>query len=248
MYKRKLQALKFNNPGGFDINDVGQYRSTVVWLEDQRIRHYKVEERHNLRDIKSANWDNHFTQYLKDLECPIPQHDKNSIFDWLLGWAIHLEYEDNASKYKQQTADSVIQSTNQTPTIVTANPLDNLAFNSEEFIEGVNNLAKLLNMAKHPDHLVTLKAICELVTTKLNADVIKNPSQYIATGKPYPLKEFELGFETGDYVLNQAAKVLRLLFIHDVRDLQTKINEIIVVIQNLTANPKTDSSLGQVGR
>jgi len=32
------------------------------------------------------------------------------------------------------------------------------------------------------------------------------------------------------------------------RELQTKINEIIIYIQNYTANPKTDSSLGKVGR
>jgi RLL motif-containing protein 1 len=48
--------------------------------------------------------------------------------------------------------------------------------------------------------------------------------------------------------LNNAAKILRLLHIKELRDLQTKINETIVSIQNVTANPKTDSSLGRVGR
>lgn len=40
---------------------------------------------------------------------------------------------------------------------------------------------------------------------------------------------------------------MRLLFIKDLRDLQTNVNEIIVAIQAITANPKTDSSLGKVG-
>lgn len=52
----------------------------------------------------------------------------------------------------------------------------------------------------------------------------------------------------GDYVLNHAAKILRLLYIHDLRDLQTQINETIVAVQSITADPKTDTKLGQVGR
>lgn len=51
-----------------------------------------------------------------------------------------------------------------------------------------------------------------------------------------------------DKVLNEAVKILRLLHIKELRDLQTKINETIVNIQSITANPKTDSSLGKVGK
>lgn len=59
--------------------------------------------------------------------------------------------------------------------------------------------------------------------------------------------EMDLGFDLGDYVLNRAAKILRLLYIHDLRNLQTKINEAIVAVQSITANPKTDTKLGKVG-
>ena len=54
-------------------------------------------------------------------------------------------------------------------------------------------------------------------------------------------------FHLSDNVINEAAKILRLLYIKDLRILQTKINEIIVSVQNITANPKTDTSLGKVG-
>ena len=49
-------------------------------------------------------------------------------------------------------------------------------------------------------------------------------------------------------MVNDAAKILRLLHIQDMRTLQTKINECIVAIQAVTANPKTDTRLGKVGR
>ena len=48
--------------------------------------------------------------------------------------------------------------------------------------------------------------------------------------------------------MNEAAKILRLLHIQDLRRLQTMINECIVAIQSITANPKTDTRLGKVGR
>jgi RLL motif-containing protein 1 len=52
----------------------------------------------------------------------------------------------------------------------------------------------------------------------------------------------------GDAVLNEAAQILRLLHIEELRELQTKINEAIVAVQAIIADPKTDHRLGKVGR
>ena len=51
-----------------------------------------------------------------------------------------------------------------------------------------------------------------------------------------------------DKILNEAAKILRLIHIKELRDFQTSINETIVTVQSITANPKTDLSLGRVGK
>lgn len=37
-------------------SDETQFRNCVVWLEDQKIRHYKIEDRGNLRNIPSSDW------------------------------------------------------------------------------------------------------------------------------------------------------------------------------------------------
>ncbi len=63
-----------------------------------------------------------------------------------------------------------------------------------------------------------------------------------------PLGATPLGFDTGDPAVNEAAKILRLLHITELRSLQTKANEIIVAVQAITANPKTDIRLGRVGK
>lgn len=54
-------------------------------------------------------------------------------------------------------------------------------------------------------------------------------------------------FVIADSAVNEAAKIIRLLHVTELRELQTRINEAIVAVQAITANPKTDQSLGRVG-
>ena len=51
-----------------------------------------------------------------------------------------------------------------------------------------------------------------------------------------------------DRTLDQAARVLRLLHIAELRELQTKVNELIASVQALVADPKTNVKLGKVGK
>lgn len=62
----------------------------------------------------------------------------------------------------------------------------------------------------------------------------------------YPLNDADQYIYT-DKSLDEAAKILRLLQIHHTRNVQTAINETIVRVQEITANPKTDTKLGKVG-
>lgn len=71
-------------------------------------------------------------------------------------------------------------------------------------------------------------------------------------GHMYPIKqnhqwETKINFFS-DATLNEAAQILRLLHIEELRELQTKINEAIVAVQAIIADPKTDHRLGKVGR
>ncbi len=66
-------------------------------------------------------------------------------------------------------------------------------------------------------------------------------------GTPFALEKYDLGFDTGDYVLNNAGRALRLLHAKELRELQTRINEAIVAVQSVTANPRVDERLGKVG-
>ncbi|XP_078675740.1 RNA transcription, translation and transport factor protein-like isoform X2 [Branchiostoma floridae x Branchiostoma belcheri] len=216
MFRRKLAALEYHQPNSFNIADEAQFRNMIVWLEDQKVRHYKIEDRANLRNIQSADWPTAFKQYLEELACPVNHGDKSAVMDWLLGYAVRLEYGDNAS--------------------------------SADFRAGVASLAQLLQIPQHEDQLMLLKAIRKLIQEKLSKEAIAESQNKKTEGVPILLQDLDAGFDTGDPAVNEAAKILRLLHIHELRDLQTKINEAIVSVQAITANPKTDQALGKVGR
>lgn len=125
--------------------------------------------------------------------------------------------------------------------------IDLFAVQSDDFKAGVTSIAKLLKVSAHPDHLVTLEACSKLVCDRLNSSALADPSTVVAKGKPFPIMDTDLGFDMGDRMLNNAGKALSLLYIQDLRNLQTRINEAIVGVQSITANPKTDTKLGKVG-
>lgn len=63
-----------------------------------------------------------------------------------------------------------------------------------------------------------------------------------------PLNAFEIGMaESKDKQVNTAARALRLVHLENLREVQTEVNEAIVAVQKLTADPKTDARLGRVG-
>lgn len=246
MFKRKLKALDYVDWDKVNGNDQQHFRKLVLWLEDQKIRQYKVEDRKELRNITSDQWDQAFEKYCADVACPITTNNLDKL-EWLVDCAIRLEYEDDIKKYQNAKSSKAKAKEAVVPDVKSTNPLDKLDFSSNEFKNGVNEMARLLRIPQHPNHLVTLDACNKLIRKRLNESALKNPSSVIVKGKPFPFMETNVGFDTGDKVLNDAGKILTLLYIQDLRDLQTKINEAIVSVQNVTANPKTDTKLGKVG-
>uniref|UniRef100_A0A6I8PDV1 RNA transcription, translation and transport factor protein n=1 Tax=Ornithorhynchus anatinus TaxID=9258 RepID=A0A6I8PDV1_ORNAN len=230
MFRRKLTALDYHNPAGFNWKDETEFRNFIVWLEDQKIRHYKIEDRGNLRNIHNSEWLKFFEKYLKDVNCPFKTQERQETIDWLLGLAVRLEYGDNGRDRFQFPPAAVL-----------------FAVNNPDFKAGVMALANLLQIQRHDDYLVMLKAIRILVQERLTQEAVSKANQ-TKEGLPVALDKHILGFDTGDAVLNEAAQILRLLHIEELRELQTKINEAIVAVQAIIADPKTDHRLGKVGR
>lgn len=186
-------------------------------------------------------WEPAFTKYktdlgMKNLKTPLEE------LSWLLGYAVKLEYSDNTDEYNQFKSDNV-EGTSLKPKIKAVNFFDNMDFQSKDFISGVNKLANKLGVPQHYDHLKQLEAVHRIIDDRLSSSALQKD---IVDGQPFP---FETGNDvvTDDPDLDYPIRLLRLLQIQSLRELQTKINETIVAVQCLTANPKTDTKLGKVG-
>lgn len=118
---------------------------------------------------------------------------------------------------------------------------------SPQFESGVRALAAKLLIPHHPDHLILLSAVSRVIKENLSKEAIK---VNIPEGQPFPIFEGQ-GMNQADEDVEKAARILRLLQIQSLREMQTIINETIVECQDLitgSEGPKTNVTLGKVGR
>nr|CAI5860929.1 unnamed protein product [Callosobruchus analis] len=244
MSKRILSALNYPQAESLNLSDEATFRRIIAWLEVNIIRQAPNVIANNLKNITARDWEEIYNRYKDSLGCPA-LGSKLEELQWILGYTAQVETNANRNVYQKHAVEN-IKSKN-VPDVVAENPLDKLNFRSEEFTNGVNQLAKILNTVPHPDPLVTLRAVRKVIVKRMAPDCVEHPEKYIVKGTPFPFEDHALGFDLKDPVLNRAAKILRMIYIQDLRELQTRANELIVAVQNITANPKTDTKLGKVG-
>jgi len=245
IFSRKLRALDYRNADTFNLNNEGEVRNLIVFLEDNIIQRYTPDQRAPLKDIKNQAWVGTFKTYLAELKCPIENlSQKASVVNWLLGHAVHVKFSQDPDRYNT-VHEKTTQTAAETSTLINTTRIDD-----PEVKVGIENLRKLLKIPAHPDPVLVLRAIAKLVETRLSEEAIAVAKQKQSSTRDefLSLHDTALGFTTKDPALDEVAKILRLLQIHNLRDLQTQINSAIVTTQKLTANPKTDQSLGRVGR
>lgn len=267
MFRRKLEALDFHSADTFNHEDPKEYSALVSWLEDRKIRHYKIDEREGLRKAQSAapaEWASAFSAYLSELECPL-LHTQSQLekLAWLIGYAVSLEYADQKAQYSKFTQaygeKRKVELAESGPQMVMANKLDAWNFHSPEFKNDVATIASLLRVPLvESDHLLTLEACCKVVQKYFNPENVRRAQKEIKHKKFSVAVDLDAAVDKNFCVGNVAAekdeelarmlKVLHLLFISDLRDLQSQVNDIISRTQIVTANPKTDTRLGKVGR
>ena len=269
---RKLQALGYHSPNSVNLEDQEQLKALVVWLEDQKIRNYKIEDRAPLREKNGKEWKDAFLTYLTDLECPFADETAMlSACEWLVGLAVKYEFEEESERHPELKAglrqdsvgpsNAVGQSKND-PSRFSIDPGDG------DLKKGCSMLASLLHITPHPDMGVMLEAVRVLVEERLTVIHQQGTSEQVppsaeggeppSTEKKEPstakqkgdieITAKDCGFSLGDPTLEEAAKALRVLHVRELRTLQTQINELIVTVQTMTANPKADHALGKVGK
>jgi len=236
--QRRLQTL--DGPDKLKVNNDTDYRRLVSWLEDRMIRQLKVEDRGELKKTIGpiGKWKPHFQKYLQELDASDFVINSFKTNDWrpicmqfLLDFAVELKQDDDQMD-TNTTSDSI--------------KFENIDPNSPDFKKGVDMLSSFLQISVPKTHFTpaqTFEACVCLLESRVENRVIPDKGFRIES-----LEKINSGFDTGDKVLNNIGRILRLLHLQNFRTFQNMINECIVAVQELTANPKTDQRLGQVGR
>jgi len=121
--------------------------------------------------------------------------------------------------------------------------------NKNYFVDEINKLGAMILLERQTnendaDYLQRISTVIRLCLTSGSMETLKTK---IVPGN-LQLSDFPVGFDTNDKVLNQISVVLKMLYLSDFRELQNDLNTLIVLGQEYTANPRTNSAMGKVGR
>ena len=111
-------------------------------------------------------------------------------------------------------------------------------------------MSNLLQIPAHPNPQTRLEACCKLLKSQILGTKENSANSNNNSCMKIDLQDHDFGFtdKNMDPVLKEACKILRLLHLTNLRSLQNEINNTIELVQSATANPKTDTRLGKVGR
>uniref|UniRef100_A0A7S3Y2A7 Uncharacterized protein n=1 Tax=Heterosigma akashiwo TaxID=2829 RepID=A0A7S3Y2A7_HETAK len=260
--ERSLTALGYPAKDSFDHEEPVELTKLVAWLEDRKIRLYSIEERTALRNPGPA-WGSAFKKYLEDLECPQSYiHAEGRLegsslrgLRWLLHKAIAYEYEDKGSTYNARAA--AVAAAHHLPPpppgsdtreVVGAAGAAAATAGGGDPLAVVAELCRRCGVRQSEDLLSTLRMLHLAIKVKYGSLEELANDQKEDIQQRLNLDNFPLGFSTEDPLLDKAAKLLKMLYLTDLRNLQNSINDILVTAQEFTANPKTNTALGKVGR
>ncbi|XP_003371305.1 adenylate kinase isoenzyme 6 [Trichinella spiralis] len=238
MLKKRLESLNYRGAHSLNLEDDCQFRSLIRWLECEKIQYYGKGHCRQLSDINSPVWNKAFQQYLDNLHCTNCQRTtRYGVVEWLLGFAVHVAYQNQISE---------------------AEPAAKRYADGDEpkFEDFVQTIANLLGVTSHPDIVTTLKSAMNIVKLRngavnsaLSAKCSISPNEKkleSLSAEAIDLSDFESALEIKDKALVEVVAVLRMLYVKKLRLVQSQINELITVVQEMTANPKTDQRLGKV--
>lgn len=213
----------------------------IAWLEDTHIRRLPIRDR---APLIHAPFTPALHDYLVQLNAPaivLPPNVKDEVSDvrllhpalaWLVDLALNLHYSDDADYYNEPVD----------PWDGLCVPVVKGANSSPEVKEATANLLKILNIEDPPESPEDGLNIAADIIEHLTADT---PT---TVGEVPSLDDIPLGFSTNDPLVDRVVKIMRVLHIRQLHDLQDDINDIIADMQAITADPKTNSKLGKIGR
>lgn len=247
-----LTCLGYPLASSINFEDRNEFIQAIVWLEDRKIRELEINEREGLRAL-SKDWDAEFVKYLDRLGCSLCWNPEISIecLNWLVSHAVALEYEENVElcdniELKSSSEESSNDCVKITSSLVSklGKLVEREKLPEEDDIDYLHRISKAVqSLSASSQYFSKGEAQAPSQQSTISSHNDLSPDTQALT-----LDDFPIEFDSGDKVVNQIAVVLKMLHLADLRELQSDVNSLVVLCQEYTANPKTNSALGQVGR
>lgn len=190
------------------------------------IQSYELEERRQLLEnyVSGAHWQDRMSAYLERLGGPSGT-DSRAV-EWLADHALELDFADNRALYLTESSRLLQKSLFER---AVADPAERARFDA-----AVRQLA--LHMGFSQDNLQLYNTVDILSALRSVAMRLFDEEETPACSTYMPqLADIPLGFKLDDELLESATKVLRLLYLEDLRNIQSDINDLIEHIQRFTA-------------
>ncbi len=147
----------------------------VKWLENRKIRFYPPEDRSHLDNIQDDSWPLSFASYVSDLggisNARVDTlEERTRILDWLLSYAIGIEYSDRVEELQQiQPLSAEFGSSGCNEISVASKEPFELDLDSADFKSNLNELAELLAVPKDDSIESMLRACAAVLEQKFTA-------------------------------------------------------------------------------
>ena len=219
-----------------------EFRKLVAWLEDTKIRVYRVDQRAPLRDASDASaWREAFRAYLEALECPYDDPDHPDVLRWILSQAVSLQYRDRADALNAFVGEGAAKAAASEGAEATMRKKGRghafVDVNGAEIDAAIRGMATKLGLEAEGAYPLTLlrKVRGRLANHARgsggNARGGNGEGGGGGASKSSVMADLPLGFTTGDAGVDEAAVVLRALYVQDLRALQSVFDETIVKVQ-----------------
>jgi RLL motif containing protein 1 len=253
--RQAAKALGYEHWDLLLTEDSLPFRKFISFIENTKIRLNKIGER-PVTKLNSKSWNQDFKTYLTNLQCPYQiETQRNAAIFWLVSHALSFDYEDGKKIYDDQiaikaTGSNTNKNIKTVPTEGSSSDIFEEKINDALHSVGINNIEienkTLLEKSQLLERVVRRKFSTRAVRDAKNKK--KNNNNGNSMEEVLNVDDFPLGFSTGSVSLDKAATVLKMLYIAELRDIQRGVNQVLTTAQEYTGDPKTDSSLGRVGR
>lgn len=242
--------------------DVASRAALAEFLEDTVIRALPVDARDGLRRGKASvdvavDALNAYGAALTPAVRELGAASADACVDALLERAVALKHDDVVGDNDQNDEDvDALERVSKRLKLSTSAEDVRAALTSEKGRRALEALAKTLGVASASDNFDNYDALdaCVMLERCVEANErfvvpFSDADGAAVARNPPSLDDVPSGVGLDDdAVVDTAVRVARLLHVNDLRRLQSDADALLVAMQEYTADPKTDSRIGRVGK